>query len=236
MTSELDPRIRHLMQRVVDEAPEPPPDPTIGWLVERSSRPARLWGGTMVLVAALVIILLGFAALVLSSEGGGNRVESSPAGLRSDLVEVTVSGLSGHLGDDLAGVLYAGPVTGLDGDALGGFWSVVSEEVFTTTEVVRTPAPVGVGRFPFVSDEALVVEPGPYTLVVWVDTALNTADRWVPINTDGQGLYGCQAVFEVAGDGVTDVVVPANLQPDGWNVDCTTGAMVPDGEGDIEDG
>ena len=68
-------------------------------------------------------------------------------------VEVTVSGVSGHAGDDLAVVLYeGGQVTDLDRDALGGFWSVISGDEFTTTEVVRESGDLGVGRFPFVSD------------------------------------------------------------------------------------
>jgi len=138
-------------------------------------------------------------------------------------VSVTVSGVSGHGGDELAGVLYAGgELTDLDLDAVGGFWSVVSGDDFTTTEVVREPGVVGVGRFPFVSDQALTVAPGFYTLVVWVDTGLGGMSRWVPINTDGMGLFGCQVVFEVGDDAQADVVVSANLEPDGWNVDCAT--------------
>ena len=138
-------------------------------------------------------------------------------------VSVTVSGVSGHAGHDLAGVLYeGGELTDLDRDAVGGFWSVISGDEFTTTEVVREPEALGVGRFPFVSTEALTVEPGTYTLVVWEDHALNPESRWVPINTDGQGLFGCQVVFEVGDDARTDVVVSGDLQPDGWNINCTT--------------
>jgi hypothetical protein len=120
-------------------------------------------------------------------------------------------------------VLYEGGVlTDLDADALGGFWTVVEGDDFTATEVVREPGDVGVGRFPFVSDEALTVEPGMYTLVLWVDEGLSPVSRWVPINSDGRGLYGCHAVIEVGDDAQTDVVVAANLQPDGWNVACTS--------------
>ncbi len=137
-------------------------------------------------------------------------------------VSVSVSGVSGHAGDDLAGVLYEGGVSAdLDGDAVGGFWLVVEGDDFTATEVVREPGAVGVGRFPFVSDEALTVEPGMYTLVLWVDDALGSVRRWVPINTDGMGLFGCQVVFEVGDDAQTDVAVAANLEPDGWNAACT---------------
>ena len=89
-------------------------------------------------------------------------------------------------------VLYeGGELTDLDREPVGGFWSVISGDDFTTTEVVRKPGDLGGGRFPFVSAAALTVAPGEYTLVVWVDDALNPASRWVPINTDGQGLFGC---------------------------------------------
>ncbi len=139
------------------------------------------------------------------------------------VVAVTVSGVSGHVGDDLAVVVYeGGELIDLERDAIGGFWSVISGDDVTVTEVVRKPGPSGVGRFPFVSDEALTVEPGVYTLVVWVDDALNPVSRWVPVNTDGRGLFGCQQVFEVGADAQTDVVVSADLQPDGWNTSCTS--------------
>jgi hypothetical protein len=94
-------------------------------------------------------------------------------------------------------------------------------DLLATTEVVREAGDLGVGRFPFVSDQALTVAPGRITLVVWVDEALNPARDRVPINTDGQGLVGCQAVFGVGDAAQTDVVVTANLVPDGWNTDCT---------------
>jgi len=143
-------------------------------------------------------------------------------------VSVTVTDVTGHDGDELAGVLYAGgDLTDLDSDALGGFRSVVDGNDFTTTEVVREPGTPGIGPFPHVTDQALTVAPGTYTLVVWVDVGLGGFNRWVPVNSDGMGLYGCQAVFEVGGDAQTDVVVPANLVPNGWNTDCATGAALP---------
>jgi hypothetical protein len=143
-------------------------------------------------------------------------------------VNVTVTGVSGRAGDELAGVLYAGgDLTDLDRDALGGFWTVVEGDDFTTTEVVREPGAVGEGRFPFVSEQALTVAPGTYTLVMWVDLGLGAVSRWVPLNSDGMGLYGCQAVFEVGEEAQTDVVVTANLVPNGWNTNCTTGIAIP---------
>jgi hypothetical protein len=143
-------------------------------------------------------------------------------------VSVTVSGVSGRMGHELAGVLYeGGELTDLDDDARGGFWSVITKDDFATTEVLRQPGGMDMGRFPYVSAEALTVKPGTYTLVIWVDHALGTYNRWVPINTDGQGLYGCHVVFDVGNDAQTDVVVPANLHPDGWNTNCTTGTTIP---------
>ena len=143
-------------------------------------------------------------------------------------VNVTVSDVSGYANNELAGVLYSGSdLTDLDRDALGGFWSVVDGNDFTTTAVLREPGTVGEGRFPFVTDQALAVSPGTYTLVVWVDRSLGGMSRWVPVNSDGMGLFGCQTIFEVADDAQTDVVVTANLVPDGWNTNCTTGVTIP---------
>ena len=151
-------------------------------------------------------------------------------------VSVTVSGVSGRAGDEVAGVLYASDgLTDLDGDAVGGFWTVVEGNDFTTMEVVREPGDLGVGRFPFVSDEALMVEPGTYTLVLWVDDGLSPVSRWVPINSytdgdvliEGTDLFGCHVVFEVGDDTQTDVAVEAGLHHNGWNVDCATGAVIP---------
>ncbi len=136
-----------------------------------------------------------------------------------------MSGVSGHESDDLAGVLYAGgELTDPSREALGGFWSVISsDDNATVTEVMRQHGDLGEGRFPFVTAEALTVEPGTYTLVLWIDTALNPVSRWVPINTDGKGLFGCHVIFEVGDDTQTDVAVAPNLHPDGWNINCAAG-------------
>ena len=102
-----------------------------------------------------------------------------------------------------------------------------TEESFTMAEVVREPGDPGMGWFPYVSDQALTVAPGRYTLVVWVDLGLGGMSRWVPVNSDGRGLYGCQTVFDVGDAAQTDVAVTANLVPDGWNTNCTTGIAIP---------
>ncbi len=151
-------------------------------------------------------------------------------------LSVTVSGVSGRMGDEFAAVLYeGGDLSDLDREALGGFWAVISSDDQSLTEVVRSPGEFGVGRFPYVSDTALTVDPGTYTLVLWVDEVLTPVSRWVPINsylpgdplTEGMDLFGCHLVVDVGDDALTDVVVPANLHHNGWNVDCVTEAAIP---------
>ena len=69
-----------------------------------------------------------------------------------------------------------------------------------TAETTRIPMSGGVGVSPFASDEALTLTPGMYTFVIWIDFDLGPVTRWVPINTDGMGLYGCQTTIEIGND------------------------------------
>jgi hypothetical protein len=191
--------------------------------------------------AAVILVFVGGAALLfgMSDTDVGDTaaptaaVISPPSG---ETVSVTVSGVSGRMGDEFAAVLYeGGDLSNLDREALGGFWAVISSDDQSLTEVVRQPGEFYVGRFPYVSDAALTVEPGTYTLVLWVDETLTPVSRWVPINsyvpgdplTEGMDLYGCHMVFDVGDDPLTEVVIPANLHHNGWNVDCVTGATIP---------
>ena len=244
MSNQLDRRIRQMMQRVVDESP--PPRDVLGLraITPIVRRQIPKWVAAVGSAAAILVVVGGSVLLVGMGDVGVGDVAANttvattasvapvPAVLGvgdGQTVSVAVAGVSGHVGDELAGVLYAGgELTDLDRDAVGGFWWVVSgDDAASTTEVVREPGDSGVGRFPFVSDEALLVEPGMYTLVLWVDDGLGPVSRWVPVNSDGRGLFGCQVVFEVGDDAQTDVVVAANLQPDGWNVNCATGLAIP---------
>ncbi len=175
-------------------------------------------------VATLLLVVLGGVSLL----AGRLNTPIAPAAPSLQTLSVEVSGVSGHVGDDLAGVLYEGSeLPDLDRDAIGGFWSVVTTNDYTTTEVLREPGIVGEGRFPYVSSEALTVEPGTYTLVLWVDTSLGEVSRWVPLNTDGRGLFGCQYVFEVGDDTETSISISPTFYPNGWNTNCTTGATIP---------
>jgi hypothetical protein len=117
-------------------------------------------------------------------------------------VTVTVKGLGGLGGGDLAGVLSHDP----DGTVVGGFAAKVVEENFTTTEMIMRPgdpeasesADLGGNLWPHVTDEVALVEPGVYTLMMWADTGLEGYSRWVPANSDGAGLTGCVYSFEVS--------------------------------------
>ncbi|MGI9529530.1 MAG: hypothetical protein ACR2NG_07460 [Acidimicrobiia bacterium] len=184
-----------------------------------------------VAVAAGVLVVLGGVSLL----AGGADPDVAPASPSTHTVSVEVSGVADRWGDDLAGVVYAGgELSDLDRDAVGGFWSVITSNDFATSEVVRKPDGVGAvtHRFPHVSTEALAVEPGTYTLVLWVDTMLGGYDRWVPLNTDGMGLFGCQYVFEVGDDGDATVELSPTFYPNGWNTDCVTGAVLPGTDAD----
>lgn len=117
-------------------------------------------------------------------------------------VTVTVKGLSGLVGGELAGVLSHDP----DGIVVGGFAAKVVAENFTTTEMIMRPgdldasesADLGGNPWPHVTDEVALVEPGVYTLMMWADTGLGGYSRWVPANSDGAGLTGCVYSFEVS--------------------------------------
>lgn len=239
MSNELDLRIRRAMQRVVDESPQPPrlPDslPTIPM-----TRPRIPGWVTAAAAAAVVLILFGGTALLLSTDNGVGREVVAPVTTiltaptitptapasgtgGGQTASITVSGLTGHPGQHLAGVLYGGDnLTDLDRDALGGFWTIIPDNDAPTTEVIREPANEADGLFPFVSNTALTLDPGMYTLVIWVDFGLSPVTRWVPINTDGMGLFGCQTIVEIGNDTQTDITITPHLQPDGWNTNCTT--------------
>lgn len=236
MSNQLDQRIRQLMQNVVDESPLPLEVPAPRHAAPIPRRQIPNWVAALV-PAVILLVVLGGTAVFLGTDNAGSddvattqpTVTPAVSGVGDgQTVSVTVSGVSGHVGDDFAAVLYqGGELTNLDSDALGGFWWVIPDNNAATTETIRTPDDAPTGRFPYVSAEALTVEPGTYTLVLWVDDGLSPVTRWVPINSDAMGLYGCHVTFEVGTATQTDVTVTANLHPNGWNTHCTTGATIP---------
>ncbi len=118
-------------------------------------------------------------------------------------VTVTISGVRGATNNHIAGVLYKGPETvNPDVNAFAGFAVTVDADPFSTKQVVRVGLPDWghpPGRevpFPFVTDRAAAVQPGTYTLALWMaPQPLEPYSHWVPIfATD---LAGCAATFDV---------------------------------------
>lgn len=209
----------------------------------RSSMPAWV---VATAVATVALVVIGGGSLLLGGAEGTAPADdpapsfdlgtTTPAVVPSDTVvpvepntvRVSLEAVTGQRGMDLAGVMYPGAnLTALDGGAVGGFWAVVDASEYSTTKLIMEPAADGVGRYPYVTEEPLAVEPGAYTLVLWLDTSLGSWNRWIPVNTDGAGLIGCRQVFEVT-DGGADISLSSPvLSPNGWTTDCTTGAAVP---------
>ncbi|MEA3511656.1 MAG: hypothetical protein U9R51_09495 [Actinomycetota bacterium] len=183
------------------------------------------------LAAANTVLSEQLARVPVGQAVAMDQPTSSPT--TGQTVSVTVEGLVGLAGHELAGVLYEGEDLSLSvspgtqtaesrREAVGGFQAIIAGDDFTTTQLVHQPDDGQMGPFPYVTDDVLTVEPGVYTLVLWEDFGLGPVNRWVPVNTDGHGLNGCQHVFEVGGDAQTDVVVEGDLSPNGWDVACTT--------------
>jgi hypothetical protein len=130
-------------------------------------------------------------------ETGAPAVTGDVAGERT--VEITVAGIEGMAGGQLAGVLYQGNgIHDPDHRGIGGFAAMLDSDPFSTTRFVTTPAnwdDTGVGPFPYVTEEVLVVEPGTFTLVLWRGSSeIGPYSRWVPGGPEG--LVSCEIVFE----------------------------------------
>ena len=144
-------------------------------------------------------------------------------------VTITISGLEGAMGHYLAGVLYSGGgVIDPDGRVLGGVATVVTSDPFTADLDVRvgdegfpdaqddcgagkTSVPSDCILFPYLTDDPQKVDPGTYTLQLWLrPTTIGPYSRWVP--SQQPGLIGCVTTFEV---GATSGGVTVTDIPDG---------------------
>ena len=147
-------------------------------------------------------------------------------------IEVTVEGIEGRSGGQLAGVLFDGEGTLYpDSRAIGGFAVRVDSDPFTATELVRTPVQRPDERtrggltserplFPDVTEEVLVVEPGTYTVMLWLDDiTIGFYSRWVPAM--GRNLDGCEVVFQVEEGQAAALTVTGGFG-DSWGKRCTT--------------
>lgn len=149
-------------------------------------------------------------------------------------VSVTVSGVEDAEGWQLAGVLYDGvDMHDPDNRAIGGFAARVDSDPFSTTHLVRQPGDVGEGPFPYVGEDPLIVEPGTYTMMVWLGRELGPYSRWVPASSEG--LVGCEALVEVKEGRAATVTVTGGFgDVSEGNPRCALGPDPGDATGSIE--
>jgi hypothetical protein len=147
-------------------------------------------------------------------------------------VTVTVTNVENAVGYDMAGVLYKGDDT-LTANAVGGFGATVDADPFATTQVVRAPQydpgvfPEDFDRnddWPIVTDEPVMLEPGTYTLQLWLGEPPLCCyiDPFLP--ADSPSLSGCTTVFAVKEDDQVNITVngiPSVDVPN--NTSCATG-------------
>ncbi len=143
-------------------------------------------------------------------------------------VTVAVNDVVDADGFELAGVLSKGPEPNFQVDnVVGGFSVAVTEDPFSTSQVVRSPQlgdfATFTGPFPWVTDNALSVQPGEYLLQLWLapPPPLGPYSRWVP--AEQAGLTGCIVRVTVVAGEPADVIVngipPRTGDP---QVPCTT--------------
>lgn len=191
---------------------------------------ARSLGGVPLVLAFFGLLVAGCGdddgASPDTTQQASTTTAEAPAdtaGNGTVTVSVTVSGIESAVGNQLAGVLFRGPeAIDPDRNGLGGFAATVDADPFSTTEQVRqpNPDPDSVGPFPGVSEDPLLVEPGTYTLVLWLAADLGPYSRWVPAATGG--LAGCETTF-VVGDGTTFEIEVHGMPPPGaTGTSCTT--------------
>jgi hypothetical protein len=152
--------------------------------------------------------------------------EQSDEQASGSMVDVTIVGVSGYRGGDLAGIVEQEA----DGLVVGGFATTIDEDDFTTTQRVLLPAEPAAGPWPSLAETPAQLPEGEYVLTVWVDIGLGGYTRWFPGNTDGQGLAGCVYRFAVSGDDVTDdvaeIVVGGDVRSTGYVGICEPQSVV----------
>lgn len=183
--------------------------------------------GAVALAAAVGLV---FAACSDDGSGPSGQGDGVLDSANRSSVEVTVVGIRGYRGGDLAGVVHEAS----DGTVVGGFSASVGSDDFTTTKVVRNPGGADDAwgaTWPSLTEEAALLTPGEYVVMLWLDTGLGGYTPWLPLNTDGRGLAGCVHRFEVTDDDTTEVVVSGDVSATGYVGVCGTAAV---GNGDEE--
>lgn len=150
--------------------------------------------------------LLASAVMAVSATACSDDQTDEPA---IGTVTVTVVGIEDSVGHDVAAVMYDGlGLSRPDSRGMGGFGVVVDADPFAATRTIARPASDQIDadtQFPHVSEEPLVVEPGEYTIMLWIGEELSGYSRWVP--AEGPGLGGCRVDVTVEDDQSTSVTV-----------------------------
>ena len=182
---------------------------------------------TPVCAVVAVIGLLAAGCADAGSPDESQTAETEPTAVATTIdrpiaaasvVDVTVVGVVGYAGGDLAGIV----ARETDGLVVGGFATRIEGDPFATTQRVLRPADPdeSAASWPHLSDEAADIPPGGYVLSLWSDTGLSGLTRWVPLNSDGTGLAGCVERFTVGEDEMTEIVVGGDARSSGASGRC----------------
>lgn len=163
-------------------------------------------------VALLVVVALVFGAVtsVASLVRSQRRTPAELTPKGPVTVTVSVSGIKGEAGSQLAGILFKGHEISYPNNfqPVGGFTASVGADPFSTTQIVHQAAPYSysAAKLGPVTTAVLHVEPGTYTIALYVGPKLRPIPwgRWRPFGTPG--LKGCEMSF-VVDDGTGSMVV-----------------------------
>ena len=210
-----------------------------------SHRLARLCAA----VAVLSVVVSGCDGVETTTPRTTSSPTASPSAnvpAGGGMVMIYVKGVEAPFSSELAGVLYPGRggnwAGARPGSGIGGFGVVVNTDgEFSTNQYVYAPDPKwrkATDPFPHVSgDYPLVVEPGTYTLSLWLHYRLDTffdgpwgvPDPFLSETTGGRILGYCATTFAVDDQGalvtVTGIPSPASIStwpgPE-WEPRCAT--------------
>lgn len=188
---------------------------------------------TAVSIAAVVLALSMLSACTSRSSGpqvSPGPPTSTPTASISPgpgTVTVVLSGIQGEQGSHLAGVLFRADGTGWN--AVGGFSVLIDSDPFSTTQVVHRgyrgwPDPSLGLAFPYVVDEVASVEPGTYTLDLWLARKLSPYGRWLPAASPGLKNCRIRVVIHQGQGAVVGLIDPALHDPRWTGTNCRTGS------------
>ena len=139
------------------------------------------------MAVTLVVLLSGLGVWFAVERSSAPEVEPIPA----QTVQVTLEGIEGVNGWDLAGLLYG---TTAYNDIVGGFITTADSDPFTTTQAI-TPTPL-FSNEPR-SEEAVVLEPGTYYLMLFAGPDLVGSNEWYPVGRQDTSVEACSIALQI---------------------------------------